>query len=179
MFNMFESLADRLSILNHNVRELLVKLYTWNTTEADKVLITLRTEDVPYVEDFIIPSRKAMINSVSTSMIRPTTNIALFEDNKYVINSDSPAITYLSVDSYSNKEIVFYPTSTNSIYTVLLDIAKIESSICTKIVIKDSYGLILAVIYPSSIYNKVKVVVQSVETSIGNNRYELLDLVHF
>lgn len=53
-----EALADKFNIINFNIRELLFKLGVWSTTDADSVLITLKTQDAPYFENYKIPSMK-------------------------------------------------------------------------------------------------------------------------
>lgn len=53
-----EALADKFNIINYNIRELLFKLSVWKDTDANTVIIRLKTADAPYFEHYEIPSMK-------------------------------------------------------------------------------------------------------------------------
>lgn len=96
MIKALQELANKFNILNHNVRELLFKLYVWNTADSGVVEITLKTDTLPYFEKFQIPTKKSItydINAAWGSKSLP---------NKAVKNWGSKSI---NVDLHSEIEL--------------------------------------------------------------------------
>lgn len=71
MIKTLEQLADSFSIINYNIRELLFKLYIWNTTSDATVTFNLRKNENPFKEEFVIPSKKAISTSLQSSWLNP------------------------------------------------------------------------------------------------------------
>jgi len=110
MINPLEELASSFSIINYNIRELLFKLYIWNTTSDATVTFTLRTSGNPFREEFTIPSRSAVASSLQSSWLNPrrvtpvVKNWGRYTTNKdlqtqiVLTKSESPDIHYLCYD---------------------------------------------------------------------------------
>lgn len=63
-----ESLADKLETLNENTRELLYKLYLWDTEEGiDKIPVNLRVPSYPFIQTFHIPTKKSVTEAIKGS----------------------------------------------------------------------------------------------------------------
>lgn len=71
MIKPLEQLADSFSVINYNIRELLFKLYIWNTTSDATVTFILRKNENPFTEQFTIPSRSSISSSLQTSWLNP------------------------------------------------------------------------------------------------------------
>ena len=110
MIKSIQDLADGFNIINYNIRELLFKLYIWNTTSDSTVTITLRTKDEPFTEQFIIPSKSSLSTSIQSSWQNPkkltpvvknwgkyTTNLSL-SSPIILTKTISPDINYLCYD---------------------------------------------------------------------------------
>lgn len=110
MINPLEELADSFAIINYNIRELLFKLYIWNTTSDATVIFNLRTKDNPFRETFTISSRNAISTSIQSSWLNPrrltpvvknwgryTTNSEL-RSQIVLVKSTSPDVNYLCYD---------------------------------------------------------------------------------
>lgn len=66
MYSTLEDLADKIETLNENTRELLYKLFLWNTVEdRDSISVTLRIPNYPFFEKFNIPTKKHAIAYIS------------------------------------------------------------------------------------------------------------------
>lgn len=68
MLSTIEDLADKIETLNENTRELLYKLYLWNTVDdADEIPVTLRVPQYPFFQTFRIPTKKGAASFISSA----------------------------------------------------------------------------------------------------------------
>lgn len=175
MFNIVESLSEKLSILNYNTRELLLKLYTWSVSDEDFIAVRIRTEDKPYVIEYTIPTKKYIQNNSSISRSKSTSEIIEVNSNITNILKNTSNIVYLNDMFNSAKNIFVYKRTKNDIITLVFDL-------------KSAYGftvyseakVVLANIAPRSTNaNKAKLTLQYVEDGLGNLKYEVLDYIRF
>lgn len=126
MINPLEELASSFSIINYNIRELLFKLYIWNTTADATVVFNLRTSGNPFKEEFTIPSRSAIASGLQSSWINPRRVTPVVKNwGRYSINNDlhsqvlltkseSPDIHYLCYDGdYDGEGVIQFKLSNN------------------------------------------------------------------
>ena len=128
MIKSLQDLADGFNIINYNIRELLFKLYIWNTTSDSTVIITLKTKDEPFIEQFIIPSKNSLSKSIQSSWQNPKKLTPVVKNwGKYSTNSSlsspitltktiSPDVNYLCYDGVvdANGVIQFTLSNTNA-----------------------------------------------------------------
>jgi len=89
MITTIESLADQLNILNANSREILYKLYLWDTvTDVDTIPVTLRVPDAPYYQTFNIPTKSAASSYMAGAASSQKTSKNVKNWGKYSTNED-------------------------------------------------------------------------------------------
>jgi hypothetical protein len=114
MYTTLEDLADKIETLNENTRELLYKMYLWNTIEdVDTIPVTLRVPNYPFFETFRIPTKKHAIDYVSEqaaslSGARKAKNWGSYNNNAdlrspiTIIKGESADINILKYDGNSD-----------------------------------------------------------------------------
>lgn len=110
MYTTLEDLADKVETLNENTRELLYKLYLWNTVEdKDTIPVTLRVPNYPFFETFRIPTKKHALDYISEqaasiSGARKAKNWGSYKNNAdlrspiTIVKGDSADINILKYD---------------------------------------------------------------------------------
>jgi hypothetical protein len=89
MLTTIEDLADKLETLNENTRELLYKLYLWDTVEdVETIPVTLRVPNAPFFQTFRIPTKKHAVDYISQQNSSLKTSKVTKNWGKYSSNSD-------------------------------------------------------------------------------------------
>lgn len=114
MYTTLEDLADKIETLNENTRELLYKLYIWNTIEDQETIpVTLRTPNYPFFETFRIPTKKHATDYISEQAAAVSGGMTTKNWGSYKNNTDlqspiemvkgaSPDINILKYDGTSD-----------------------------------------------------------------------------
>lgn len=109
MLTTMEDLADRLETLNENTRELLYKLYLWNTVEdVETIPVTLRVPNDPFFQTFRIPTKKHAIDYISQQSANLKVSKVTKNWGKYSKNLDLQGSIDLTKGSSPDVNLVFF-----------------------------------------------------------------------
>lgn len=76
MLTTIEELSEKIDLLNANTRELLYKLFLWNTEDADEIPVTIKVPQYPFLQTFRIPTKKGAAAYVSSqSTVKKNTSV--------------------------------------------------------------------------------------------------------
>ena len=109
MLTTLEDLADKLETLNENTRELLYKLYLWNTVEdVETIPVTLRVPNDPYFQTFRIPTKKHAIDYISQETASLKISKITKNWGKYTTNVDLQSQITMSKGSSPDINFIYY-----------------------------------------------------------------------
>ena len=126
MLTTMEELADKIELLNENTRELLYKLYMWNTSEdVETIPVNIRVKDYPYVQTFRIPTKKYAISYIENQYSSVKTSVVTKNWGKYSTNADlrgsitlvkgtSPDVNFVYYDGTADANKVIFNLSNTS-----------------------------------------------------------------
>ena len=109
MIATLEQLVDKLDILNTNTRELLYKLYLWNTEDSvETIPVTLRVPNAPYVQTFEIPTKQNAIKYISSSGNASKLSVSTKSWGKYSENEELHSAIYLEKGVDADVHFIHY-----------------------------------------------------------------------
>ena len=109
MYTTLEDLADKIETLNENTRELLYKLYLWNTLDnVDTIPVTLRIPNYPFFETFNIPTKKHAIDYISEHAATASKSKVVKNWGSYKTNTELHSIVSMIKKSSPDINILKY-----------------------------------------------------------------------
>ena len=115
MLTTIEELADKIELLNENTRELLYKLYLWNTSgDVETIPVNIRVKDYPYVQTFRIPTKKYAISYIENKYSSIKTSVVTKNWGKFATNADLRTPITLIKGTSPDVNLVYYNGEANA-----------------------------------------------------------------